>query len=533
MSVLLEKIRNIDTNAANHVKEAGFTSDSEIRSLTREDLQEIFPGLEKTSMRKRIFETISNTDPTNVLLTKLKDFIPRDNLKAALSNNGVLVDYFHKLKDMQTQLNNVQKFLEANIRFLEESRDAPLGQETASASTLNAVTHQSENNTNISSTETPQGEIMSGLLKKIRKIDRQAADEIEKADLRSDSEIKRLSRVDLQELFPGPDKLQMRKSIFETINEKDSVTELLNDLRAFISHDNLKAALSNNGVLVKYLNILKDMQTQQNNVQKFLEANIRFLETSRDAPPRQEPASASTSNAVAKRSDKNTEVLSTRPSRVYVTESSRMTGAHGNSSHGSYGSSSYSHSQKPPVTVKYKTVVSGKTFNANGQILDQIRSSAPELNLIEVEATACVDDSQITLVFCPIVSRVGTDVEAAMKTVPGDKPVVLLLMHHVHEVKYVPSMRTWPDYHNIVLHVNVFYHEKVPGLIVCQKNVEAIAAVKNEILKYGITDVHSGYLSDSASLSSYDTGFVTHSVSQRDNQSKLSSWNPMNWSMRK
>uniref|UniRef100_A0A1A8F9V1 Uncharacterized protein n=1 Tax=Nothobranchius korthausae TaxID=1143690 RepID=A0A1A8F9V1_9TELE len=463
MSVLLEKIRNIDTNAANHVKEAGFTSDSEIRSLTREDLQEIFPGLEKTSMRKRIFETISNTDPTNVLLTKLKDFIPRDNLKAALSNNGVLVDYFHKLKDMQTQLNNVQKFLEANIRFLEESRDAPLGQETASASTLNAVTHQSENNTNISSTETPQGEIMSGLLKKIRKIDRQAADEIEKADLRSDSEIKRLSRVDLQELFPGPDKLQMRKSIFETINEKDSVTELLNDLRAFISHDNLKAALSNNGVLVKYLNILKDMQTQQNNVQKFLEANIRFLETSRDAPPRQEPASASTSNAVAKRSDKNTEVLSTRPSRVYVTESSRMTGAHGNSSHGSYGSSSYSHSQKPP----------------------------------------------------------------------GDKPVVLLLMHHVHEVKYVPSMRTWPDYHNIVLHVNVFYHEKVPGLIVCQKNVEAIAAVKNEILKYGITDVHSGYLSDSASLSSYDTGFVTHSVSQRDNQSKLSSWNPMNWSMRK
>uniref|UniRef100_A0A1A8KKM7 Si:ch211-245h14.1 n=2 Tax=Nothobranchius kuhntae TaxID=321403 RepID=A0A1A8KKM7_NOTKU len=373
MSVLLEKIRNIDTNAANHVKEAGFRSDSEIRSLTREDLQEMFPGLEKTSMRKRIFETISNTDPTNVLLTKLKDFIPRDNLKAALSNNGVLVDYFHQLKDMQTQLNNVQKFLEANIRFLEESRDAPSGQETASAST---------------------------------------------------------------------------------------------------------------------------------------------------------------SNAVAKRSDKNTEVLSTRPSQVYVTESSRMTGAHGNSSQSSYVSS-YSHSQKPPVTVKYKMVVSGKTFNANGQILDQIRSSAPELNLVEVEATTCVDDSQITLVFCPIVSRVGTDVEAAMKTVPGDKPVILLLMHHVHEVKYVPSMRTWPDHHNIVLHVNVFYHEKVPGLIVCQKNVEAITAVKNEILKYGITDVHSGYLSDSASLSSYDAGVVTHSLSQRDNQSKLYSWNPMNWSIRK
>uniref|UniRef100_A0A1A7ZAI0 Si:ch211-245h14.1 n=1 Tax=Nothobranchius furzeri TaxID=105023 RepID=A0A1A7ZAI0_NOTFU len=373
---------------------------------------------------------------------------------------------------------------------------------------------------------------MSVLLEKIRNIDTNAANHVKEAGFRSDSEIRSLTREDLQEMFPGLEKTSMRKRIFETISNTDPTNVLLTKLKDFIPRDNLKAALSNNGVLVKYLNILKDMQTQQNNVQKFLEANIRFLETSRDAQPRQGPASAYTSNAVAKRSDKNTEVLSTRPSQVYVTESSRMTGAHGNSSQSSYGSS-YSHSQKPPVTVKYKTVVSGKTFNANGQILDQIRSSAPELNLVEVEATTCVDDSEITLVFCPIVSRVGTDVEAAMKTVPGDKPVILLLMHHVHEVKYVPSMRTWPDHHNIVLHVNVFYHEKVPGLIVCQKNVEAITAVKNEMLKYGITDVRSGYLSDTASLSSHDTGVVTHSLSQRDNQSKLYSWNPMNWSIRK
>lgn len=43
----------------------------------------------------------------------------------ALTNNGVLVHYLHLMKDMKAQLNNVQSFLEAHIRLLEDIKAQP------------------------------------------------------------------------------------------------------------------------------------------------------------------------------------------------------------------------------------------------------------------------------------------------------------------------------------------------------------------------------------------------------------------------
>lgn len=46
---------------------------------------------------------------------------------AALTGNGVLVDYLHILKDMKSQMNNVQGFLDAHIGLLDKfSRDQPV-----------------------------------------------------------------------------------------------------------------------------------------------------------------------------------------------------------------------------------------------------------------------------------------------------------------------------------------------------------------------------------------------------------------------
>lgn len=73
------------------------------------------------------------------------------------------------------------------------------------------------------------------------------------------------------------------------------------------------------------------------------------------------------------------------------------------------------------VLVKYNTVVSGKTFDAHLQILDRIKSSGQGLNLVDVEKNQTGEHSQVTFVFCPNVSRVGTDIEAAMKEVRGEK----------------------------------------------------------------------------------------------------------------
>lgn len=48
--------------------------------------------------------------------------LPQD----ALRNNGVMIDYLHILREMKTHMNQVQDFLEAHIKFLEElSKDQP------------------------------------------------------------------------------------------------------------------------------------------------------------------------------------------------------------------------------------------------------------------------------------------------------------------------------------------------------------------------------------------------------------------------
>lgn len=64
-----------------------------------------------------------------------------------------------------------------------------------------------------------------------------------------------------------------------------------------------------------------------------------------------------------------------------------------------------------------------------------------------------------------------------------DKPVILVLMHHTREVKCTAPMRTWQSHHEVVLHVNVFYHE-TRGLLSCDENNRAVCDIKMKLLEY-------------------------------------------------
>lgn len=48
----------------------------------------------------------------------------------ALTSNGVLVDYLHILKDLKTEMNHVQSFLDAHIGFLEDLSQKQQDQES-------------------------------------------------------------------------------------------------------------------------------------------------------------------------------------------------------------------------------------------------------------------------------------------------------------------------------------------------------------------------------------------------------------------
>ncbi|XP_062267788.1 uncharacterized protein LOC133973759 isoform X2 [Platichthys flesus] len=139
-------------------------------------------------------------------------------------------------------------------------------------------------------------------------------------------------------------------------------------------------------------------------------------------------------------------------------------------------------SKAEKVTVKYKMVVAGQTFGAHTQLMDQVnRATKGNVELLENS-----QDSQIIIVFCPITSRVESDVKAAMTGVPGDRPIILVKMHHVCESKSSLCFNTSIDDRNDVLQVNVFYHENFPGLLKCQLNENAVYEIQQELLKHSV-----------------------------------------------
>ncbi|KAG5277069.1 hypothetical protein AALO_G00113210 [Alosa alosa] len=68
-------------------------------------------------------------------------------------------------------------------------------------------------------------------------------------------------------------------------------------------------------------------------------------------------------------------------------------------------------------------------------------------------------DCDVILAYCPIVSRVGTDIEAALGKIPGGKPTVLVVLHHTFDQDFiVPDTRRFVNRHDMIT-VNCLFHE--------------------------------------------------------------------------
>ncbi|XP_054474744.1 uncharacterized protein LOC129107312 isoform X2 [Anoplopoma fimbria] len=386
---------------------------------------------------------------------------------------------------------------------------------------------------------------MSLLLKEITRIDKQAADVLKGEDLKTDAEIQTLTREDLHELFPESKNFKRRRTIFDIIHKQKPVEVLLKNLKDFIPHESFRAALTNNGVLVDYLRILKDIQAEVKNVQKFIDTHVGFLEEFSKNPPDQESANmegqpyglqkeaqgSCTSDAFGPKlpqigptgghpqeqesqstlqtlwsylpslSSSDTSeaggqmVLSPGPTEGH-SQGTKCPSPSASSSpvklhSGAQGTSEANgqmvlstgptegHSQGTKSTLTYKMVVSGKTFEQHLVLMDKVKKQVAN------QFRLCEDnwDNKITFVFCPISSRIASDVEAALtdfKVSSGDKPIILVLMHHAHGVKCTPSFRTWHDDAKVVLHVNVFYHETT-GLLKCEENNAAVTEIANKL----------------------------------------------------
>ncbi|XP_019210178.1 uncharacterized protein LOC102079008 [Oreochromis niloticus] len=127
--------------------------------------------------------------------------------------------------------------------------------------------------------------------------------------------------------------------------------------------------------------------------------------------------------------------------------------------------------------VKVHIYCTAETFGADKDVLYQVNLSQQLL----VESTD-LQECNTVIVFCPINSRVRSDVEAAMAKAPGNKDIILVLMHHTRKTDYSTSGSEWSQiFPNVILHVDVLFHETERGLLSCQKNEQAICQIQQQL----------------------------------------------------
>ncbi|KAL2082331.1 hypothetical protein ACEWY4_022149 [Coilia grayii] len=132
--------------------------------------------------------------------------------------------------------------------------------------------------------------------------------------------------------------------------------------------------------------------------------------------------------------------------------------------------------------LKIFVIESGKTLNSRQQFVERLSSRAEEVHN--------ADQCDVILAFCPIVSRVGTDIEAAVKLFeaccPTSKPIILVVLHHTFNREYVvPDCKKYVGGDRVSCIVNGLFHDDEGLLKCCEVNTQAIehALVKLKELK--------------------------------------------------
>ncbi|XP_060611101.2 uncharacterized protein [Anolis sagrei] len=90
------------------------------------------------------------------------------------------------------------------------------------------------------------------------------------------------------------------------------------------------------------------------------------------------------------------------------------------------------------------------------------------------------------LIFCPVVSRVGTDMQNAVADLSGETKVILVMLHHIPKEsnRFVdPYLQA---HHPAVVRTVHACYTLDDGLFTCQVNEEAVNTVA-EVLKYHCT----------------------------------------------
>ncbi|XP_077076367.1 uncharacterized protein LOC143729160 [Siphateles boraxobius] len=265
-----------------------------------------------------------------------------------------------------------------------------------------------------------------------------------------DAQVLSLTREDLNELFPGIRNFQLRRTIMGLITDtvKDSLQSgpetFAGALKHLMDKNNSNDAAVQD-VLKESLQAFREMEEKLKATQASLKPYIEVLNSLTEASARKEP--------------RDTE---------------------GTSSRRTFPSSSQKDLISPTIKTPYQPLVKvfpiicGQTLGADREIMARLKGvTGSELW-----------DCQLILVFCPVASRAGTDIEDALRKIPGDKPAVLVMMYHTFNRDYVCPSCNITSQMNIVEYVNILFHDSQHGLLKCPANELAISKLQSVLNQY-------------------------------------------------
>ncbi|KAK3528271.1 hypothetical protein QTP86_028687, partial [Hemibagrus guttatus] len=123
-----------------------------------------------------------------------------------------------------------------------------------------------------------------------------------------------------------------------------------------------------------------------------------------------------------------------------------------------------------PKVLRFHVMVIGNDMNCHKDILSRLDIS-PQNKVISA------DQSDVIMAFVPIVSRAGTDIQAALQKIPENRPVVFMALHHMFNPDYIAPDSSRAIHRSNVFSVDLLYHED-QGMLNCKRNTEALEATK-------------------------------------------------------
>ncbi|XP_018608625.1 uncharacterized protein LOC108934901 isoform X2 [Scleropages formosus] len=125
------------------------------------------------------------------------------------------------------------------------------------------------------------------------------------------------------------------------------------------------------------------------------------------------------------------------------------------------------------LKIKIHVVVSGETLKSHQTFMARLDMSLKECNL---------EDCRVVMIFCSIF-QLEADIKKAVRNIPDDKPIILVLMHHSYSPDHVDDIPITAPRSNVVKVVQCVFHETV-GLLECELNQQAVRAVGSELKMY-------------------------------------------------